>query len=993
MATANNPQKDLLAENENLRIRLEEAEETLRAIGSGEVDAFVVSGPEGEQVFTLKGAEQPYRVLVETMNEGAATLAADGTILYCNNRLAGMLQIPMERIIGSQLGSYVAPVDRPLFMARLGMCTEECNKDEIVMITGTGVSVPVLISCCAADISSNRNISLVVTDLTQHKRNEEVIASEKLARSIIEQAGEAIVVCDEKGMVIRASRLAHQLCGENALLKHFDELFRLRLRETGCQFSVCTPLHGGCCECSEVEFKRSEEDIFHLLLNATPLKSVQNRVIGCVVTLTDFTERRKVEDALLQSEVRLHAANEKLQSQQQELQQTNLKLSDTNRRLKAQAVALAQAKEAAEKASLAKSEFLANMSHELRTPLTGVLGMLEIAIGTELSRDQREYLSLAKISSASLLSLINDLLDLAKIESGSIDLDEQEFDLRSTMEKTVRSLAVRAHQKGLEITCDMHQDLPEMVIGDPKRLSQVLNNLIGNAVKFTDSGEVAIRIWPEYAGKVDSSVARSCRLTFSIKDTGIGISEDQLQNIFERFAQADSSTTRNYGGTGLGLPISLKLVKIMEGEIDVESEVGKGSTFTFSIVLPIGKMSRSNSADYSLKGIRSLIIDDNPTNRFVLNGFLKGWEMRTTLAESGAEGIRHMERAAGDLDPYQLLLLDGHMPEMDGFEVAERIRKNPALMGLTIMMISSDDMIGHSARSRRLGVSTYLVKPVFQSRLLASIKEALAARGPGSVSPVQEDAARENHLLLSGNAWRILLAEDNEISRKAITTILEMKGWRVTGVANGLEAVEAAKNGGFDLVLMDVQMPVVDGFDATRAIRSFMPPLCDIPIIGLTARVFKEDLERCLDAGMDRHCAKPVDFKALIAEIEGLLQDRAVSSDSGRAPDELADLLEAMEGNMDAVICIIEQFLACYGDHIGRISAAVSAGNAVELQASAHQFTASLGLFCRTEPLKLTQRLTEMGEKNSLTEAPRTLELLEVEMEKLVAGLTEFAGL
>jgi PAS domain S-box-containing protein len=308
MTTENRPREELLSENESLRLRLEEAEETLRAIGSGEVDAFVVSGPDGkQQVFTLKGAEQPYRVLVETMNEGAATLAADGTILYCNNRLAAMLQVPLENLIGTQFGSYLASADRPLYTARLEKCTSECAMDEITLITQAGDSVPVLTSCCTLDLSGNRGISAVITDLTQQKRNEEIMSSEMLARSIIEQAGEAIVVCDEEGIIIRASRTAHQLCGENPLLKPFNELFQLRLLGEEGSFSVLSTLHGGSVGSAEVEFKRSDDRIFHLILNATPLESSQNLIIGSVVTLTDITEHRQAEEALRESDLRYRA--------------------------------------------------------------------------------------------------------------------------------------------------------------------------------------------------------------------------------------------------------------------------------------------------------------------------------------------------------------------------------------------------------------------------------------------------------------------------------------------------------------------------------------------------------------------------------------------------------------------------------------------------------------------------------------------------------------
>ncbi|MEA5114454.1 MAG: PAS domain S-box protein [Geobacteraceae bacterium] len=310
MATDNRTREDLLAEIENLRFRLDEAEETLSAIGRGEVDAFVVTGPEGEQVFTLKGAEQPYRVLVETMNEGAATLAADGTILYCNNRLATMLQVPLERLIGTRLVSYVAPAHHALFSARLRNCFHESAENEIAMVTGTGDFLPVLISCSELNLYGSRGISAVVTDLTQQKRNEQVLASERLARAIIEQAGEAIIVCDEGGSIIRASQAAHELCGENPLLKPFNELFHLRIIDSDCLFSVATPLGGGSFECVEVEFDRKDGRIYHLLLNATPLMSEQARIIGCVVTLTDFTECKQAEEALRESEERFRVAQE-----------------------------------------------------------------------------------------------------------------------------------------------------------------------------------------------------------------------------------------------------------------------------------------------------------------------------------------------------------------------------------------------------------------------------------------------------------------------------------------------------------------------------------------------------------------------------------------------------------------------------------------------------------------------------------------------------------
>jgi PAS domain S-box-containing protein len=687
----------------------------------------------------------------------------------------------------------------------------------------------------------------ILSNITARKKAEEATReSEEQVRLLLESTAEAIYGVDLDGNCTFANPACLRLLGygsnQKALLgrKMHDVVHHSRADGSPLPVAECRCLQasqtGEPCHIDDEVLWRADGTSFPAEYWSYPVTR-GGKLVGSVITFLDITERKRAEAELL------------------------------------------RAKEAAEAASRAKSEFLANMSHEIRTPMNGILGMTDLALETDLNTEQREYLETVKASAVSLLTVINDILDFSKVEAGKVMLDLIDFNLRDSLEETVKSLAPAAHQKGLEIMLDVQPEVPEFMHGDPTRLRQIVVNMIGNALKFTEHGEVMLRVDAMPEGQ------RNGVLHFAVRDTGIGIPAEKRQLIFEAFSQADASMTRRFGGTGLGLSIATALVKLMQGRIWVESEVGRGSTFHFTAQLgkaepPARALVGGENVD--LQGLRVLVVDDNAANRRLLEKWLTVWGMKPALVGSATAAIETLREAHGQGRAYRIVLTDAQMPELDGFMLAERIKGDPELSAPIIIMLSSGGQRGDAARCKTLGIAGYLSKPVRQTELHRAMVRVMQT---GS-QPAQSPSLVTRHTLREEpSGGRVLLAEDNAVNQRLAVRLLEKRGYQVVVADNGKEAVTALEEQTFQFALVDIQMPYIDGLELTKIIRTKERTSGQhLPIIAMTAHARKEDREECMAAGMDSYVSKPISARELFEVINSTLT--ACSENDGRVSRE-----------------------------------------------------------------------------------------------------------
>jgi PAS domain S-box-containing protein len=937
--------------------------------GAGGLEV-IVNSHDVSQRKALERSRELLAAILEAGSDFVGIADAGGRPLYLNRAGRRMVGLPDDAdVTVTHIRDYHPPAVMEL-MTTTAFPTavrEGCWQGESAVLHRDGREIPVSQVVIAHRTPDGRvdRFSTIIRDISGRKRAEQAMReNEERFRGAFDNAPIGMAMVAPDGRFLRVNPALCRLLEYSA-----EELLGRDFASITHPEDVTTNLAGArrllageipFYEAEKRYIRKSGEPVW-ALLNVSLVRDACGGPLHFISQIQDITERRRAEQAIR------------------------------------------EAKAAAEAASVAKSRFLANMSHEIRTPMNGILGMTELALETELSEQQREYLEIVRSSADALLTVINDILDFSKIEAGKMTLDPVEFRLRRAAADVARLFAVRAEQKGIEIVCDIAPDVPEDLVGDVGRLRQILVNLVGNALKFTDQGEIVLSIRAESLGDAEAV------LCFSVRDTGIGISPEQQERIFRPFTQADTSTTRRYGGTGLGLTISRQLVEMMHGRMWVESSPGAGSTFHFTVRMGVARersVRRGTRRSQRMTDLPVLIVDDNAANRRVLQHTVANWGARPTAVDSAAAALEIIDKARRDNNPFALVILDAVMPGMDGFTLAEKLKGDPAGSEAPLMMLSSAGSAEDATRCRSLGMSAYLTKPVTPAELWDAVSTVLGTSSDDMPAPLvtrQTIAARR--------PLNFLLAEDNPVNRRLAAHLLEKRGHKVTSADNGRKAVELFGAERFDAVLMDIQMPEMDGLEAARAIRALeRGGDRRTPIIAMTAHAMSGDRERCLSAGMDAYVTKPVSQRELFAAVDALVEspadadtaEPAAVSESADRPDASAAPVEAavdrgallarLDGNTELLRELVRLFCEDGPRQIAALEEAAADRDPTGLARAAHTIKGAVAVFCAKSAAEAAAAVEKAARVGDVTRAAASVDALKQHVERVRRDLTDMTA-
>jgi two-component system sensor histidine kinase/response regulator len=912
-----------------------------------------------ERTRALRTSEAQFHLLFNSIPDAVLVYDADGTILAMNEVGARWLERPAADVVGQHISTLLTPnTIPPLGVPQPALVNGSTTTLRTMSIAHTGRHMTVEVTECPSEFHGKPAILSIVRDFTE--REQAIVslqAAKDYAENIINSSLDMIVSVDTKRCIIAFNHAAQQAFGYQP-----DEVLGQPVHLLYADPGVGTGIHHHALTngyyTGEITNKRKDGTLFESYLSASVLRDSQGQVLGVMGISRDITEHKQVEAALQAS------------------------------------------KEAAEAANRSKNAFLANVSHEIRTPMNGILGMAELALGTELSVEQREYLELVKASAEALLGVINDLLDFSKIESGKLVLDPREFSLRASLNEAMKTLAVPAYHKGLEFVYEVQPDVPDGLIGDVGRLRQIIVNLVGNAIKFTAQGEVVLRIALHQGANCQSpspagDTVNTCELHVSVSDTGIGIPVVQQQAIFEPFVQADGSMTRHYGGTGLGLSIAAQLVALMGGRIWVESTVGTGSTFHCTVHLGVQPGQRAAlPVSAVLHGLKVLVVDDNTTQRHLLQRLLISWSMRPTLVESAPAALEALRHADQIQQPFAVVILEAHLPGEESFAVARWLRQQPALATTPLLVLTVATQVGDRQHWRELHGAVCVTKPITPVELWETIHQALVYANDVTPSSPQHTTPE----VQDGRPLRVLLAEDNAVNQRLTVRLLEKRGHTVTVVQDGTEALAALQRQTFDVILMDIQMPHMDGLEATQAIRAREPDTATrVPIVAMTAHAMQGDRERCLAAGMDGYVTKPLRPTELFEVIASLIAPAASTPETPAAPEEhdILDrktLWERVAGDADLLREIIEIFLVDCPERLMELREALTHQDCAALERAAHRLKGALGNISANNAVAAARRVETAARAGDVHAATEALTRLEDELARLTPLLAVNAG-